>query len=105
MRVLPGRKRDFMRRGSREKILCSLGKGSYIARLRISGVSRGSRPERIFCRQSLIVAAAFFELEMPTINQLVRKGRLKVSVKSKSPALTDCAQCCGGCIQLMASPH
>jgi hypothetical protein len=44
-----------------EKILCSLGKGSYIARLRISGVSEGSRPERIFCRQSLIVAAAFLD--------------------------------------------
>jgi small subunit ribosomal protein S12 len=85
----------------REKILCSLGKGSYIARLRISGVSRGSRPERIFCRQNLIVAAAFFGLEMPTINQLVRKGRRKVSVKSKSPALTDCPQRRGVCVQVM----
>src|SRR6476646_503980 len=37
----------------REKILCSLGKGSYIARLRISGVSRGSRPERIFLSPQL----------------------------------------------------
>ena len=85
----------------REKILCSLGKGSYIARLRISGVSRGSRPERIFCRHNLIVAAAFFGLEMPTINQLVRKGRRKVSVKSKSPALTDCPQRRGVCVQVM----
>jgi small subunit ribosomal protein S12 len=85
----------------REKILCSLGKGSYIARLRISGVSEGSRPERIFCRQNLIVAAAFFGLEMPTINQLVRKGRRKVSVKSKSPALTDCPQRRGVCVQVM----
>jgi small subunit ribosomal protein S12 len=85
----------------REKILCSLGKGSYIARLRISGVSRGSRPERIFCRQNLIVAATFFGLEMPTINQLVRKGRRKVSVKSKSPALTDCPQRRGVCVQVM----
>src|SRR6478672_3268636 len=85
----------------REKILCSLGKGSYIARLRISGVSRGSRPGRIFCRHNLIVAAAFFGLEMPTINQLVRKGRRKVSVKSKSPALTDCPQRRGVCVQVM----
>ena len=85
----------------REKILCSLGKGSYIARLRISGVSRGSRPGRIFCRHNLIVAAAFFGLEMPTIYQLVRKGRRKVSVKSKSPALTDCPQRRGVCVQVM----
>ncbi|PYJ19075.1 MAG: 30S ribosomal protein S12, partial [Verrucomicrobia bacterium] len=27
---------------------------------------------------------------MPTINQLIRKGRRKVSMKSKSPALADC---------------
>jgi small subunit ribosomal protein S12 len=87
--------------GSGEKILCSLGKDSYIAPLRISGVSKGSRPERIFCRQNLIVAAAFFGLEMPTINQLVRKGRRKVSVKSKSPALTDCPQRRGVCVQVM----
>jgi len=100
-RALPGRIRDFARRGLREKILCSLGKDSYIAPLRISGVSRGSRPERIFCRQNLIVAAAFFGLEMPTINQLVRKGRRKVSVKSKSPALTDCPQRRGVCVQVM----
>jgi len=100
-RAPPGRNRDFVRREAREKILCSLGKGSYIARLRISGVSEGSRPERIFCRQNLIVAAAFFGLEMPTINQLVRKGRRKVSVKSKSPALTDCPQRRGVCVQVM----
>ena len=100
-RALTERNRDFVRRGLREKILCSLGKDSYIAPLRISGVSRGSRPERIFCRQSLIVAAAFFGLEMPTINQLVRKGRRKVSVKSKSPALTDCPQRRGVCVQVM----
>jgi small subunit ribosomal protein S12 len=99
--VLPGPDREFCARGSREKILCSLGKGSYIAPLRISGVSKGSRPERIFCRQNLIVAAAFFGLEMPTINQLVRKGRRKVSVKSKSPALTDCPQRRGVCVQVM----
>ena len=29
---------------------------------------------------------------MPTINQLIRKGRRKVAVKSKSPALTNCPQ-------------
>ena len=38
---------------------------------------------------------------MPTINQLVRKGRTKVKVKSKSPALTNCPFRRGVCIQVM----
>jgi small subunit ribosomal protein S12 len=38
---------------------------------------------------------------MPTINQLVRKGRKKVTVKSKSPALTNCPQRRGVCVQVM----
>ena len=38
---------------------------------------------------------------MPTINQLVRKGRKKVSVKSKSPALTNCPFRRGVCMQVM----
>ena len=38
---------------------------------------------------------------MPTINQLIRKGRRKVSVKSKSPALVDCPQRRGVCVQVM----
>ena len=38
---------------------------------------------------------------MPTINQLIRKGRRKVSVKSKSPALTNCPQRRGVCVQVM----
>ena len=38
---------------------------------------------------------------MPTINQLIRKGRRKVSVKSKSPALADCPQRRGVCVQVM----
>jgi small subunit ribosomal protein S12 len=40
-------------------------------------------------------------LKMPTINQLIRKGRRKVSVKSKSPALADCPQRRGVCVQVM----
>jgi len=35
---------------------------------------------------------------MPTINQLVRKGRTKVQVKSKSPALKSCSQRRGVCV-------
>ena len=38
---------------------------------------------------------------MPTINQLVRQGRLKVKVKSKSPALVNCPQRRGVCVQVM----
>ena len=35
---------------------------------------------------------------MPTINQLVRRGRRKVRYKSKSPALTNCPQRRGVCL-------
>lgn len=38
---------------------------------------------------------------MPTINQLVRQGRRKVQVKSKSPALVNCPQRRGVCVQVM----
>jgi small subunit ribosomal protein S12 len=37
---------------------------------------------------------------MPTINQLVRKGRQKRQRKSKSPALASCAQRRGVCLQV-----
>jgi small subunit ribosomal protein S12 len=38
---------------------------------------------------------------MPTINQLVRKGRKRQVAKSKSPALADCPQRRGVCLQVM----
>src|SRR6266508_2754225 len=38
---------------------------------------------------------------MPTIHQLIRKGRRKVSMKSKSPALVGCPQRRGVCVQVM----
>ena len=38
---------------------------------------------------------------MPTINQLVRKGRKKQVEKSKSPALFKCPQRRGVCLQVM----
>ena len=37
---------------------------------------------------------------MPTINQLVRKGRKQVKVKTKSPALTNCPQRRGVCVKV-----
>jgi small subunit ribosomal protein S12 len=53
-------------------------------------------------RATRFLAALCFRIwKMPTINQLIRKGRRKVSVKSKSPALTDCPQRRGVCVQVM----
>ena len=37
---------------------------------------------------------------MPTINQLIRLGRVKFTKKSKSPALKGCAQRRGVCLQV-----
>lgn len=37
---------------------------------------------------------------MPTINQLVREGRDKAKVKTKSPALTRCPQRRGVCVRV-----
>jgi small subunit ribosomal protein S12 len=37
---------------------------------------------------------------MPTINQLVRKGRVSETTKSKSPALQDCPQRRGVCTRV-----
>ncbi|MEM7198747.1 MAG: 30S ribosomal protein S12 [Planctomycetota bacterium] len=37
---------------------------------------------------------------MPTINQLVRKGRKKIRAKSKSPVLDRCPQKRGVCLQV-----
>ena len=42
---------------------------------------------------------------MPTINQLVRKGRTKISKKSKSPALMGCAQRRGVCLAVKTQTH
>lgn len=38
---------------------------------------------------------------MPTINQLIRKGRKKIISKSKSPALDSCPFRRGVCVQVM----
>ena len=40
---------------------------------------------------------------MPTINQLVRKGREKIKKKSKSPALTGCPQRRGVCVRVFTT--
>lgn len=38
---------------------------------------------------------------MPTINQLVKKGRKPIKKKTKSPALVNCPQRRGVCVQVM----
>ncbi|MEI8313997.1 MAG: 30S ribosomal protein S12 [Verrucomicrobiota bacterium] len=38
---------------------------------------------------------------MPTINQLIRNGRSRLKVRSKSPALQSCPQRRGVCLQVM----
>ncbi|MCH7780165.1 MAG: 30S ribosomal protein S12 [Acidobacteria bacterium] len=40
---------------------------------------------------------------MPTINQLVRKGREKIKVRTKSPALNGCPQRRGVCVRVYTS--
>ncbi len=37
---------------------------------------------------------------MPTIQQLVRKGRVKITEKSKAPALDNCPQRRGVCVRV-----
>ena len=40
---------------------------------------------------------------MPTINQLVRKGREKIKIRTKSPALNRCPQRRGVCVRVYTS--
>jgi small subunit ribosomal protein S12 len=60
-----------------------------------------TRLSGFFCRPDFNPFGRRFVKKMPTINQLIRKGRRKMSVKSKSPALTNCPQRRGVCVQVM----
>jgi small subunit ribosomal protein S12 len=42
-------------------------------------------------------------ISMPTINQLVRKGRKKMRTKKKTPALQECPQRRGVCVRVYTS--
>jgi small subunit ribosomal protein S12 len=53
-----------------------------------------------FARNGCADFVQFQELTMPTINQLVRKGRTSETSKSKSPALQDCPQRRGVCTRV-----
>ena len=87
---------------ARKKFFAALGFPSIFAVTASGAWEFVARPERVFCRPQFPMAwRPVCLIDMPTINQLVRKGRRKVSVKSKSPALTDCPQRRGVCVQVM----
>src|SRR5258707_3225909 len=84
-----------------QNIFCRSRSCLYIRRLphqERESLSRGL--ERVFL-SNLWRRFTFRIWKMPTINQLIRKGRRKVSVKSKSPALAGCPQRRGVCVQVM----
>jgi small subunit ribosomal protein S12 len=89
-----------------QNIFCRSRSCLYIPRLphqaRELSLLRGLK--RVFLSPGVTTfgGALFFRIwKMPTINQLIRKGRRKVSVKSKSPALASCPQRRGVCVQVM----
>jgi small subunit ribosomal protein S12 len=85
-----------------QNILCGLGFSLYIRASPHQARDSVLRDWAGFfvARNTRFLAALCLE-KMPTINQLIRKGRRKMSVKSKSPALTNCPQRRGVCVQVM----
>ena len=83
------------------KYCCSVSNRSYIARSPHQVRGKVNAACAVFLSPGLRDRAAFNLTKMPTINQLIRKGRKKVSVKSKSPALKNCPQRRGVCTQVM----
>src|SRR5262245_15274541 len=75
---------EIVRQNGRDRC-CKANVIRYIAR----SVCPGGRTVDVFARR------------MPTINQLVRKGRSKLKHKSKSPALGNSPFRRGVCIQVM----
>lgn len=69
----------------------ALLEGSLVRRASTSGVST-----TCFCTEELLIPT----VTMPTTNQLVRHGRKDKVVKSKSPALDECPQRRGVCLQV-----
>ena len=82
--------------------LATLNNCSYIARSphQVRG-DGGHGLSGFFVARNYTVSGGCNVTKMPTINQLIRKGRKKVSVKSKSPALKNCPQRRGVCTQVM----
>jgi small subunit ribosomal protein S12 len=87
-----------------QKNLCSVWFSLYIPRSphrRVRVLVRDLSGFFVARTLRFLAALCFRIWKMPTINQLIRKRRRKVSVKSKSPALTDCPQRRGVCVQVM----
>ena len=89
-----------------QNIFCRSRFAIYIRRLphqaREMSLLRGPEAGFFVARSNDFWRRIVFRIwKMPTINQLIRKGRRKVSVKSKSPALANCPQRRGVCVQVM----
>lgn len=69
----------------------------YIGCVVPQGIGAGPRPKGGWTRQSTRECID----KMPTINQLIRKGRTSVKNKTKSPALDGCPQKRGVCTRVM----
>src|SRR5581483_673079 len=90
---------------SAAKFLCEIRFCSYSAAPRIrdaaSRVQVRADLGGFFVASTLRLCGGALFGKMTTINQLIRKGRRKASVKSKSPALKNCPQRRGVCTQVM----
>jgi len=58
-------------------------------------------PIHLFVDEIIKIVNCITGVEMPTINQLIRKGREYKAKKSKSPALKQCPQKRGVCTRVM----
>ena len=58
-----------------------------------------SRPRLPKCNGGMCIFAGYFR-QMPTVNQLIRKGRKKTKEKTTSPALQNCPFRQGVCLQV-----
>jgi len=92
---------ERIRANAQQKILCSGEFSLYIPRSPQRRVRVLLRDLSGFFVARITKSGGALLEKMPTINQLIRKGRRKVSVKSKSPALADCPQRRGVCVQVM----
>jgi small subunit ribosomal protein S12 len=95
-----GCSRTGFRRVFRLWICCSLRKERWLDPGGLLS-SEGRRHQATGSPKSAFPFSTKPSSPMPTINQLVRKGRNKISVKSKSPALTKCPFRRGVCTQVM----
>jgi small subunit ribosomal protein S12 len=77
--------------------------GFFACKTKIDPEAPPSRKVLWECQSRIPAVSRVLENDsrMPTINQRVRKGRKKTKTKSKSPALANCPQRRGVCVQVM----